>query len=74
MLKDAERLAKLEGRTKSELFREAFRRYVQQQEWATIDAFGRSRARALGVKPQDVNRIIHDWRQEQRTRRAKGPS
>jgi len=69
MLADAARLAKREGRTKSEIFREALRRYVEQQEWAAIDAFGRRRANALKVRPQDVNRIIHDWRRE---RRAKG--
>ena len=69
MLADAERLAKQEGRTKSELFREALRRYVEQREWAAIDAFSRRRAQALQVKPQDVNRIIHDWRREQRSKR-----
>jgi len=49
MLADAERLAKLEGRTKSEFFREALRRYVEQREWAAIDAFGRRQAKAKKV-------------------------
>jgi metal-responsive CopG/Arc/MetJ family transcriptional regulator len=68
MLADAERIAKREGRTKSELFREALRRYVEQQEWTAIDTFGRRQAKALNVKPQDVSRIIHDWRRQQRTK------
>jgi CopG family transcriptional regulator/antitoxin EndoAI len=71
MLKEAERVAREEGRTKSELFREAFRRYVREREWDQINAYGRARAKALGIKPQNVNRIIHEYRQEQRKRTKK---
>jgi metal-responsive CopG/Arc/MetJ family transcriptional regulator len=43
-LKTAERLAKKESRTMSELFREALRRYEQQEEWrpspAALAQFG----------------------------------
>ncbi|MBI4413857.1 MAG: ribbon-helix-helix protein, CopG family, partial [candidate division NC10 bacterium] len=34
LLQEANRLAKKEGRTKSELFREALRRFIQEQRWA----------------------------------------
>ena len=71
MLKEAERVAREEGRTKAELLREAFRRYVREKEWDQINAYGRARAKALGIKPHDVNRIIHEDRHEQRKRTKK---
>jgi metal-responsive CopG/Arc/MetJ family transcriptional regulator len=42
ILKQAERVAEREGRTKSELFREALRRYVTQSEalFAPASQFG----------------------------------
>jgi CopG family transcriptional regulator / antitoxin EndoAI len=40
LLSEAERVAKKEGRTKSELFREALRRYIQEQRWAELRRYG----------------------------------
>ena len=62
MLQEAERLAKKEGRTKSELFREALRRYLQERRWAALRRYGAQRASSLGLKETDVERVIKEYR------------
>lgn len=67
MLKKAEELAKKENRTMSEFLRETLRRYIEaKQGWAEISSYGRQRARELGIKPKDVDRLIHQARKEGR--------
>ncbi len=67
MLKMAQDLAKQENRTLSELMRETLRSYIQRkQEWEALNAYGRARAKAMGIKPGDVNRLIHEARKEER--------
>ena len=62
LLREAERVAKKEGRTKSELFREALRRYIQEQQWAGLRRYGAQRVRKLGVKESEVERVIDAYR------------
>lgn len=69
MLSKAERLAKRENRTMSELVREALRYYERQRWWEETNAYGQERARALGIAEKDVDRLIHEARQEQRSKR-----
>ena len=94
--REVETLARVERRTKSELFREmvrVYRRYRQQRDrdedrWIMnliaeakaeqaqnpmsveemlkesdrLARYGAQQAKKLGIKPKDVNRIIHDYR------------
>lgn len=62
LLREAERVAKKEGRTKSELFREALRRYIQERRWEELRGYGAQRVRKLGVKETDVERMIEAYR------------
>jgi CopG family transcriptional regulator/antitoxin EndoAI len=62
LLREAERLAKKEGRTKSELFREALRRYLQERRWAELRRYGTQQARKLGLMETDVERLIAEYR------------
>lgn len=62
LLREAERLAKREGRTKSELLREALRRYMADSRWRELQDFGRSRARRLAVEEADVERLVAEYR------------
>ena len=71
LLKAAERAAKKEGRTRSELFREALRRYLQEIEWRELRRYGAARARRLGIGEADVDRLIHEHRAEHPARRDK---
>lgn len=58
LLREAERWAKKEGRTKSELFREALRRYIQERRWAELRQYGAGQARELGLTEADVEPLI----------------
>jgi CopG family transcriptional regulator/antitoxin EndoAI len=63
MEREAERLAKQEHRTKSELVREALRTYVISRKLRRIQEVAARRARELGIRTEDdVERIIDDIR------------
>ena len=58
MAKRIKKIAKEENRTKSELLREAFRRYEFDRDWAKIRAAGEETARRMGIETDDdVERI-----------------
>ncbi|MBI2371288.1 MAG: ribbon-helix-helix protein, CopG family [Deltaproteobacteria bacterium] len=65
LLREAERVAKKEGRTKSELFREALRRYIQERRWAELRQYGALQARKLGIKETEVEQVIAAYRKGQ---------
>jgi len=69
VLKEAERMARKENRTFSELVREALRCYQRQRAWDRINAYGRARAAELGITERDVVPIIKQFRKERRERR-----
>lgn len=62
LLKEAEEIAKKEGRTKSELLREALRRYIQEQKWRELQEYGVQKAKRLGIRESDVERLITEYR------------
>lgn len=58
-----EKIARAEGRSRSELFREALRQYLERKErWEQIFAFGERASRDLGVKEADVLKAVQDRR------------
>ena len=63
---DFERIARQEGRNKSELFREMLRVYGAYREtgrFESLQRYGASRARALGIRDEkDVERLIREAR------------
>jgi CopG family transcriptional regulator/antitoxin EndoAI len=70
LLREAERLARKEGRTRSELFREALRRYLAEQSLRELQRYGAQQAKKLGVESdEDVLRLIQEYRQEQRQKK-----
>ena len=62
LVRAAERIAKQEGRTKSELFREALRRYMDERQWRSLQRYGASRARRLRLIERDVERAVREFR------------
>ncbi len=62
LLREAETLAKREGRTKSELLREALRRYIQEQEWRRLQRYGARRVQRLGIRENEVERVVAEYR------------
>ena len=63
-LEEIERVAKEERRTKSELVREALRRYLADKELRRLQRYGLQKARELGLKEEDVPRLIEEYRAE----------
>jgi predicted transcriptional regulator len=59
---EAEALARATGKTKSEVVRDALRRHVQHEQFAELWRYGRGRAEALGVGPEDVERLVDELR------------
>lgn len=63
MVKEVERIVKEENRTKSELFREALRRYINDKRWLQIRQWGLKASRELEVSTEeDVDKLIHQYR------------
>jgi len=55
-------LMKKEGRTRSELLREALRRYMEEQEWKETLKYGRMRAKEKGITEDQVEDIVDAYR------------
>ncbi len=65
MVEEVERLTKDEKRTKSELFREALRKYINDRQWQQIRQWGIKTARELNISTEeDVNTLIHKHRRK----------
>jgi CopG family transcriptional regulator/antitoxin EndoAI len=63
LLREAERTAREERRTKSELVREALRLYIEEQRWRKLQRETTLRAQALGIRTEeDVDRLVHSVR------------
>jgi CopG family transcriptional regulator/antitoxin EndoAI len=72
MLTRAERIARKEHRTMSELIREALRHYERRNWWDEMNAYGAKSAAAAGVKTEeDVVAVIHGARKSPRKRPAR---
>ncbi len=57
-------LAQEESRTRSELLREALRRYIGEKEGEHLRRYGRAKAKALNLKAGDVERLVDEYRAE----------
>ena len=62
LVREVERLAKQEGRTKTEILREALRRYGQERRWRGLQRYGAGRARTVGVREAGVERAVQEFR------------
>ena len=64
LLKEIDKQSSKESRSRSELIREAARKYIiQSREWEEIFAYGKKIGRKMGVKSEeDVDRIVHEFR------------
>ncbi len=62
LVREAERLAKQEGRTKTEVLREALRRYGEEKRWRRLKRYGAGRARKVGMTAAQVERAVQEFR------------
>jgi len=59
---ETEALAKSLGKTKSEVVRDALRRQVQIERLGELQRYGRDRAEALGIGPEDSEALVDELR------------
>ena len=65
-LREVEKVAKEENRTKSELIREALRRYIEDREWEKLTRYARKKSAETGFKTEeDIQRVVDEFRGEQ---------
>lgn len=65
MAKQIEKLAKEEGMTRSEFFREALGQYIKRRRWEKIREYGAKKAAELGIKNEKViEKLIDEYRSE----------
>ena len=62
LIREADRVARQEGRTKTEILREALRRYVAERRWRGLQRYGADRARKVGLTEADVERSVQEFR------------
>ena len=64
-LREVEKMAIEENRTKSELIREALRRYIEDREWEKLTRYARLKSAETGVKTEeDIQRVVDEYRGE----------
>jgi metal-responsive CopG/Arc/MetJ family transcriptional regulator len=61
---EAEAIARATGKTKSEVVREALRRHLQHERFVELQRYGRGRAEALGIGPEEVEDLVDELRAE----------
>ena len=62
LLEKVNQLAREESRTRSELFREALRRYIADKEWQRLSRYGRVKANQLNLSEKDVEKLVDEYR------------
>jgi metal-responsive CopG/Arc/MetJ family transcriptional regulator len=61
---EMDRLARIKGMTRSELLRDALRRYQKEEaDWRELVSYGGGKAAQMGIRTaEDVERLIDDSR------------
>ncbi len=62
LAEETDALAQSLGKTRSEVVRDALRRQVQIERFVALQRYGRGRAEALGVGPDDSEALIDEMR------------
>ncbi len=62
LAEETDALAQSLGKTRSEVVRDALRRQVRVERFADLQRYGRERAEALGVGPDDSEALIDEMR------------
>lgn len=66
LLRVADRIAKAEGRSRSELFRDALRAFLWKRKWEAVQTYGAQRVMETGLKEENIEGIVDDVRRSHR--------
>jgi len=62
-LEEIEKIAKAENRTKSELVREALRRYIEDRQWEQLIRYAQVKAAETGLATEEeIQRLVDEFR------------
>ena len=60
------------GCIRSAFLQQAVERAVRNHRWQEIKKYGREQAQRMGIKPEDVQRLIEEYRAEMAAEEAEG--
>jgi metal-responsive CopG/Arc/MetJ family transcriptional regulator len=63
LLAEVERVARAQKRSVNQVLTEAIDRYVKEERWQRLKAYGQERVRALNLTEDDLPRLIAESRQ-----------
>ena len=66
LLAEIQSAARAEHRSVEEVLADAVKRYVENRSWTKLLDYGTERAKTLGIKESDIDRLIAESRAEQR--------
>jgi len=67
LVKEVDRVAKQESMSRSEMLRAATKNYLDWlRDWRQLQRYGRERAKELGIRPKDIERLIDEVRADER--------
>ena len=69
LLAEIQSAAEAQHRTADELAADAIRQYLEQQSWMQFVERNERRAKAMGITEDDVDRLIKEYRTENRQER-----
>ena len=72
MVQQVEEAAEQAGVSRSAFLRQAVERAVRNHRWQEIKKYGREQAQRMGIKPEDVQRLIEEYRAEMAAEEAEG--
>jgi len=64
LMAEVEKVAREQDRTVSQVVADAVDRYLKDEQWQRLKAYGRERALAQGLTEADVPRLIEESRRE----------
>lgn len=64
MAEKVNEVAAQQGSSRSEFLRTAVIRYIEEHEWRQLLQYGEQKAREEGIGPEDVARLVEDYRSE----------
>ena len=66
LLAEIRSAAQAEHRSVDEVLSDAVKRYVEERSWMKLLDYGAERAKTLGIKESDIDRLIAESRAERR--------
>ena len=72
MVQQVEEAAEQAGVSRSAFLQQAVERAVRNHRWQEIKKYGRKQAQRMGIKPEDVQRLIEEYRAEMAAEEAEG--